>query len=64
MPFLFELLVMLVVVGFGIWLLGYLPIAEPYKGIIKGVILFVVIIFLLYALFAYMPSIQFPPPRR
>jgi len=63
MPFLFQLLVMLVVVGFGIWLLSYLPIAEPYKGLIKGIILFVVIIFLLYALFAYMPLMQFPPRR-
>lgn len=60
MPLLFEILVMLVVVGFGIYLLQFLPIAEPYKGIMKAVILFVVIIFLLYAVFAYMPTMSFP----
>ena len=52
MPLLFEILVMLVVVGFGIWLMNYLPIAEPYKGLIKGIILF-----------AYMPTMSFPVRR-
>ena len=47
MPLLFEILIMLVVVGFGIWLLSFVPIAEPYKSLIRGIILFVVIIFIL-----------------
>lgn len=46
------------------WLLSFLPVPEPYKTLIRGTILFAVILFILYAAFAYMPNFSFPVQRR
>lgn len=59
-----QIVLMLVVVGFLVWLLGFLPIEEPYKTLVKGIIIFVVVVMIIYALFAYLPGIGFPGPVR
>jgi|HubBroStandDraft_2_1064218.scaffolds.fasta_scaffold39769_6 hypothetical protein len=52
LPVLFQIVIALLVAGFVCWLVSVLPfIAAPIKTIIQGVILFITLLWLLYALF-------------
>jgi len=42
-----SILILLVVVAFALWLINFLPIVEPYKQIIFGIVIFLVIIYIL-----------------
>jgi hypothetical protein len=42
-----SIIILLVVVGFALWLLNFLPIVEPYKQIIFGIVIFLVVIYIL-----------------
>lgn len=51
-PFFFELIITLVVVGFFMWLVNVLPfIAPPMKAIVNGVVLLLAVLWLLFALY-------------
>lgn len=45
-----SILVVLVVIGFGLWLLDQMPLDGQIRNIIKGVAIFLVIIWLLQSL--------------
>ena len=42
-----SIIIVLIVCGFIIWLMQFLPLAEPYKTIIFGIIIFLVVIWLI-----------------
>lgn len=47
---LIQFIIVLVVVGQILWLLNYLPLAEPIKSIINGLVVVLVIVWLLLSL--------------
>jgi hypothetical protein len=54
LSFLFQIVIVLLVAGFLAWLVGKLPfIAPPLNQIVQGIILFVALVFLLYATYAF-----------
>jgi hypothetical protein len=56
-PVLFQIVIALVVAGFVCWLVSVLPfIVPPIKTILQGVILFITLLWLLYALFGLFGS--------
>jgi hypothetical protein len=64
---LFQIILVLVVAGFLAWLVGKIPfIAPPLSQIVQGVILFVAVIFLIYACWAFFDggTVVMPRPHR
>jgi hypothetical protein len=57
---LITILIVLVCAGAAVALIGYFPIAEPYKGIAKLVILFCVVIWILLMLLRASPRLGLP----
>jgi hypothetical protein len=53
-PFVFQVVIAVLVASFFAWLVGVLPfIAAPFKQIAQGVILFVVLVWLLFAAYGF-----------
>lgn len=61
MPFLFSLLVMVIVLGLIYWILSLLPIPEPFKQIVLVVFCIICLVYLLGMLFGAAP--MFPAIR-
>jgi energy-coupling factor transporter transmembrane protein EcfT len=50
--FVFQIVVALLVIGFLVWLGQKLPVAEPYKSIATGVVVFAVVLWILYVVYS------------
>jgi hypothetical protein len=62
-PFFFQLIVILLVVGFLMWLINVLPFIEAtMKRIVCGVILFAALLWLLFALYSIFWGGPVAPP--
>lgn len=61
MPFLFSLLVFVIVLGLIYWIITLLPLPDPFKKIALVIVLVVCLLYLLSILFGYMPG--FPVPH-
>ncbi len=61
--FLIEILITLIVVGLIFWILQQVPIPEPLGRIIRGVLIVVVAIWLMYILAGLLPAGGFYGPR-
>ncbi len=55
MPFLFSLLVLVIVLGLVYWIIQELPLPEPFKKIALVIILVVCLLYLLGILFGLAP---------
>jgi multisubunit Na+/H+ antiporter MnhB subunit len=51
MPFLFSLLVMVIVLGLIYWLMTMLPLPEPFKQIALAIVVMICLLYLLGMLF-------------
>lgn len=56
-----SIIIAVLLCGFLVWLLGFLPIAEPYNQIAKGLIVFAVVLYVVAVLFGWTAPI---PIRR
>ena len=63
MPFLIEIIVVLIVVGLLLWVVSQIPMDPTIARIIRVVVIVVVCIWLLYFLVGFLPS-GFPSMRR
>ena len=56
MPFLFSLIVTVIILGLLFWLVSMLPIPEPFKQIVTVIIIVICILYVLSLLFGMAPA--------
>lgn len=59
-PFLFQLLISLIIIGLGLYIVGLLPIDATIKQIIRVIVIAFVLIWLLYMLMGAYPGPAYP----
>lgn len=55
MPFLFSILVMVILMGLLYWIVTLLPLPEPFKQIATVVVIIICLLYVLSLLFGYAP---------
>ena len=58
MSLIFGLVVVVLIAGFLFWLIQFLPVAEPFISIAKGLIVLCVVLYVLAVLFGYSPPFR------
>lgn len=58
MPIFASVIVVVLFAGFVYWLIQYLPVAEPFSSIARGLIVFAVVIYIVGVLFGFAPPLR------
>jgi hypothetical protein len=55
-PFLFSILISLIIIGLVLWLVNFLPVDATFKQVIRVVVIVCVVIWILYMLMGASPG--------